>query len=565
MAPPNDSTRPLGPVRTDVLAGLTVAVMGIPQALAYAMMAGLPPAYGLVGAAVPTVVAAFAARTPWISTGPTNGTSLLVLAALGPYLGPNGVLAPDHLHVLATLTLLAGALRVAAALGGGAAVLRFLPESVLTGFMSGAGLLIGVMQLDEALGLSPVRGTGLAAEVRGLFGALAAGARPAPAAVLTCAAVVAALLLGRRLLPRVPWALLAVVGTGAAAWALGLDASRGLPLAGERAGILGGWPLVALPSPDPGLALDLLAPASAIVVIGTLELVVALRAGGGRADVAGEVLGQGAANLAGAFVGALPVSASLTRSALLRAEGTTTRLAATVSGLVVVPVLLFGGGLVGRIPQAALAGVLLVIAAGMIDRRGIVLAWRAAPEPRLLLGVTLAATLLLELPWAVLAGAGLALFIHLARTSAPRLRLLRAEADRLVPVRPGERPASVVLEVSGDLHYAAVPAFAEEAARLVPDGVRLVVVDLSHAHEMRLAALNALERLALDVAARGGTLRLCGVSEAFLAIVRRSGSPLPATPARDAPGASALECLLAPSQSPAPAPAASRGGGVPAA
>jgi SulP family sulfate permease len=227
---------------------------------------------------------------------------------------------------------------------------------------------------------------------------------------------------------------------------------------------------------------------------------------------------------------------------------------------VVIPALLFGGRLVGRIPQAALAGVLLVIAAGMIDRRAITLAWRAAPEPRLLLAVTLAATLFLDLPWAVLAGAGLALLIHLARTSAPRLRLLRAEGDRLVPVRPGERPGAVVLEVSGDLHYAAVPAFAEEAATLVPDGVRLVAVDLSHAHEMRLAALHALERLAADLAARGATLVLCGVSEPFLAIVRRAGSKLPATPARDEPGASALECLLG------SAPGAARaGGGVPVA
>lgn len=560
MAGSNERRRGIGPVRRDVLAGLTVAVMGIPQALAYAMMAGLPPAYGLVGAAVPAVVSAFAARTAWISTGPTNGTSLLVLAALTPYLGASGVLRPDALHVLATLTLLAGAVRVAAALGGGVVVLRYLPESVLTGFMTGAGLLIGVMQLDEALGLGAIRGAGLAAELRGLASAAAGGASPAPAAVVTSAAVVAALVLGRRLLPRGPWALLAVAGAAVAAWALGLDAAGGLPLAGERAGTVSGWPPIALPSPDPALALELLAPASAIVVIGTLELVVTLRAGGARSDLRGEVLGQGIANVAGALVGALPVSASLTRSALMRAEGAATRLAPVVAGVVVIPALLFGGRFVGRIPQAALAGVLLVIAAGMIDRKAIGLAWRAAPEPRLLFGVTLAATLLLDLPWAVLVGAGLALLIHLARTSAPRVRLLRLEGARLVPVRPGERPGAVVLEVSGDLHYAAVPSFAEEAAALVPDGARLVAVDLSHAHEVRLAALHALERLAADVAARGATLVLCGVSEPFLAIVRRAGSSLPATPARDEPGASARECLLGSDEAKGRA-----GGGAPAA
>jgi SulP family sulfate permease len=543
-----------GSVRADVLAGLTVAVMGIPQALAYAMMAGLPPAYGLVGAAIPAVVSAFAGRTPWLSTGPTNGTSLLVLAALVPYLGANGVLRPDMLHVLATLTLLAGVLRIAAALGGAAVVLRFLPQSVLTGFMGGAGILIGVMQLDEALGLAPIRGTGLAAELRGLAQAFSGGARPATAALATSLAVILALVLGRRLLPRWPWALLAVLGAAAAAWALGLDARAGLALAGERAGAVAGWPAVALPSLAPSVALEMLAPASAIVVIGTLELVVTLRAAGTRPDLRREVLGQGVANLAGAFVGSLPTSASLTRSAVLRLEGATSRLAPFVSGAVVVPVLLFGGHLVGRIPQAALAGVLLVIASGMIDRKAIALAWRAAPEPRVLLCVTLAATLLLDLPWAVFAGAGLALFIHLARTSTPRVRLLRLEGDRLVPVLPGEEARRVVLEVSGDLHYAAVPSFVEDAEALLPAGAQVVAVDLSHAHETRLAALHALERLAAVLAERGGTLRLCGVSDAFLAIIRRAGSALPATPERAEPGASARECLLG------SAAAAARGG-----
>ena len=198
-------------VRADVMAGLSVAVMGIPQALAYAMMAGLPPAYGLVAAGIPAIVAALAGRTPWVSTGPTNATSLLVLGALAAYVGPNGVVRPDMLHVVATLTLLAGAIRIAAALGGAVVVLRFLPESVLTGFMAGAGILIGVMQLDEALGLPSIRGTGLAAELRGLASVLSSGAKPEGPAVATCVAVIAVLLLGRRLAPRWPWALLAVL------------------------------------------------------------------------------------------------------------------------------------------------------------------------------------------------------------------------------------------------------------------------------------------------------------------------------------------------------------------
>jgi len=119
----------------------------------------------------------------------------------------------------------------------------------------------------------------------------------------------------------------------------------------------------------------------------------------------------------------------------------------------------------------------------------------------------------------------------------------RREGERLVLVVPGESPDRLVLEVSGDLHYAAAPAFLAEAEGLVPEGARLVVVDLSHAHETRLAALRVLEELSEHVAGRGGRLELCGVSETFLALIRRAGSRLPATPALPEPGASARECL----------------------
>ena len=143
--------------RTDLVAGLTVALVGLPQCIAYALMSGLPPAYGLSTAAVAGFVAALAGRSTQVVTGPTNTTGLLILGALLPYLGANGLLRPDALRVLATLTVLAGAIRIVAAIAGGAHMLRFIPDSVLIGFTAGVAILIGVMQLDEALGLPPAR------------------------------------------------------------------------------------------------------------------------------------------------------------------------------------------------------------------------------------------------------------------------------------------------------------------------------------------------------------------------------------------------------------------------
>jgi SulP family sulfate permease len=504
------------------------------------MMSGLPPAYGIATAAVPGLVAALVGKSAQVVTGPTNTTGLLILSALLPFLGANGLISHDGLGALATLTLLAGVTRLALALAGGAALVRFLPESVLVGFTAGAGILIGAMQLDEALGLSGVRAHGLVSEVREVAAVLPGLALPSVALTAATAALV---LLGRRLSSKVPVALVAVLAAAALASAFGLGGAAGLPLVRDRAVVPAAWPPGAWPSLDPALLQQLLVPASAIVLLGTLELAVTTRAGGARADMRREIVAQGWANVAGAFTAAFPASASLTRSALLRVGGARTRLAAAAGALFTVPILLFSGRLVGDVPLASLAGVLLATAWRMVDRDAMRRLWRASPETRLLLLLTLVATLALPLEWAILLGCGTGLVIHLANTSAPRLRLLRPEAGRLVPVGAGESPASVVVEVSGDLHYAAVPPFLTEVERLVPPSARQVVLDLSHAHEIRFSALRAFEQLAEETGREGGVLCLAGADEDVQALVARSGSALLVVAAEAEPGLSVRRCL----------------------
>lgn len=535
-------TRLRGALPGDLQAGLTVALVGLPQCLAYAMLSGLPPAYGLSTAVAAGVVAALAGRSAQVVTGPTNTTGLLVFGVLAPSLGANGLLTEAGLPLLATLTLLVGVIRLAAALLGGAHLVRFLPESVLVGFTAGAGILIAGMQLDEALGLSSVKAEDLGAELAGVGGALAGISWPA---VGLSAGTAALVLLGNRLSPRVPVALLCVVLSAAAAAVFGLGQAFGLPLVGERALVPAGWPPGAWPLLDPVLLRQLSVPASAIVLLGTLELAVTARAGGARPSMKREILAQGWANVAAAFCAGFPASASLTRSALLRLGRAQTRVAPLAGAVFTLPILLFAGRFVGYIPQATLAGVLFATAWRMIDRNAMRRLWRATRQTRGLLLVTLFATLILPLEWAVLLGSGTGLVIHLANTSAPRLRLLRPADGRLVPVAAGESPRVVVLEVSGNLHYAAVPPFVSEAERLLPAEAALVVVDLSHAHEIRFSALVALERLAEATASGGGAFWLAGASREVQSLIARSGSALSVMPAEDEPGLSVRRCLAA--------------------
>lgn len=525
-------------LRADVLAGATVALVAVPQCLAYSSMAGLPPAYGLATAIVPALVAALAGRSPTVVTGPTNTTSLLILGVVLPFLGPRG-LAPEALQWVATLTLLCGVLRIVVAYGGGAVLIRFLPESVLAGFIVGAGILIGLMQMDEALGLPAVSAAGAWAELRGLAAAWAMSPGPSPLAIGVAVVSAAAVAIGQRVSPRLPVALAVVAGGALMAWILGLDASRGLPLVSDRAVVPSGWPPGAMPSFDLNVIGQLLLPAAAIVLLGTLELIVTIRAEDPRADLRREIAAQGLANVAGAFASAFPASASLTRSVLLRMGRPSSRAAAAMAALLILPVLLFGSGMIAHIPQASLSGVLFVIATAMVRQPALGRMWNASGVSRLLLVTTLVSTLVLPLAWAVFVGAGLGLVIHLVRTSTPRVRALSFKEDRLVPVEEGPDQSVVVLEISGAVHYAAAEPLIDQLQQQLPSAARLVIVDLSHAHEFRFTGLRALEWWAADLTRRGIEVRLAGVTPEVRDLLQGAESHLAYTMWDPEPGRSA--------------------------
>lgn len=497
-------------------AGLTVSLVSLPQCLAYAMMSGLPPEYGLVTAAIPGLVAALLGHSVQIITGPTNTTGLLILRTLTPFLAANGLLGAAGLPTLATLTLMAGLLRLALAALGGATLLRFIPESVLVGFGAGAGVLIAVMQLDEALGLAPTSGSSMWAQLNAIAAALSRG-QLVPSALVLTLLTVGLMALGKRRLPKAPTALLTILGLTGAAWAMG--DRLGVALVRDRSPVPSGWPALAMPTLELELITQLFVPACAIVLLGTLELTVSVRAEDGEQRMRREITAQGFANIVGAFVGAFPASASLTRSALLRLGGARTRIAGLVAALSLLPILFFGGQAVGYIPQAALAGVLWVTAWSMIKRERMARIWRASLASRNLLIVTFLATLILPLEWAIFLGVGLGLLLHLGQNARARVRFWRVgpaqEAVALERLDGLSHQDTLIVEISGSFHYAAVQQFREELAQELPSEPARVIFDLSHAHHMRFAAVLALEQLHAQLEARGQQLILCGVSEPF--------------------------------------------------
>jgi sulfate permease, SulP family len=513
----------------DVKSAVTVAIVGLPQCLAYALVAGLPPAYGLATAALPGFIAAIAGRSNQLITGPTNTTGILVLAALTPYLGADGLLPAEGLAILATLTLMAGLLRLALAGMGGATLLRFLPESVIIGFTAGAGLLIVVMQLDEAMGLTRVRAGSLSQEFESMHTVLAAGQSISWAAVALAFVTAGLIVGGQRASTRIPVALITVLAGTVLAWWFGWNQEMGLGIIGERSSITPGWPLGALPLLDATLFLDLLPAATAIALIGTMELAVSAKANGATPDMRREIFAQGWANIAGSVGSCFPASASLTRSALLVQSGGRTRAAAIVSAIVIVPIVFSAGLIIEKIPQASLAGVLFATAYGMLDWRRIRRMWSVAHKTRVLLITTFVSTLVFPLQWGMLVGVMLGIFFHLRETIEPRFRFYTVpETNPFAPLQRWSDTATsstiFLVEISGDLHYAAADELATLVDRIPPQAT-CVILDLTHAHAMRFAALEAFEKIETTLP-ETTFFALSGVAEPFAKKLANSKSTL---------------------------------------
>ena len=390
-----------GTVRADLLAGLTGAVVVLPQGMAFATLAGLPPQYGLYAAMLPCIVAALFGSSRLMVSGPANAISLTTMALIAPLAA---VGSPDYVRLVLTLTFLVGAMQLMLGLARVGAIVDKVPHSVIVGFTAGAAVLIVNSQLGALLGLTLPRGTSVLTNLHAAATQLGAVQW---ASVVAAAATVLAAVSWRPLNRYLPAMLVAVVvGTlvahGVAAW-------------------LPEWPRLATVQPLPGALPPLSLPDLSIDTVRSLfgaTLVMTLlglteavaiaktvaRRYGDTLDGNREFIGQGLANLAGAFTSALPASGSFNRSGVNVEAGARTPLAAVFAAVLLVLILFFVAPWARWLPLAVIAGLLLVVAWSLIDGREIVRLWREEPVERVPLAVTLIGTVTLSLEWAILLG-----------------------------------------------------------------------------------------------------------------------------------------------------------------
>jgi sulfate permease, SulP family len=395
-----------GAVRADALAGLTGAIVVLPQGVAFATVAGMPPEYGLYGAMVPCVIAALFGSSRLMVTGPATALSLTTLALIAPLATPG---SPNYIALVLTLTFLVGALQLALGLARAGRLIDSVPHSVIVGFTAGAAILIINSQIGPFLGLDLPRGTSVIDNVRA---ALTQWPNIALSAPLVGALTIVAVLAWQPLNRWVPAMLAGVVIGAAAAWLIAQQVPQWPTLPTVQA-LPGALPPLSMPD----LSLDTMRMLFGATMVMTLlaltEAVAIARAVamkyGDKLDGNQEFIGQGLANIAGSLFSAYPSSGSFNRSGVNVVSGARTPLAAICAALFLVAILFFVAPLVRYLPFAVIAALLFLVAWGLIDRREIVRIWQEERDQRWPLLVTFAATVTLSLEWAIVLGITVAL------------------------------------------------------------------------------------------------------------------------------------------------------------
>jgi len=389
----------------DLIAGVTVALVLVPQALAYAELAGLPAQLGLAAAVAAPLAAVWFASSPAIQAGPTAMSAVLVFGVLASHVPPGSA---SYAAAAALLALLVGAARLALGLLRGGALAFALSQPVLRGFTLASAVLIVASQVPAAFGTAP---PGISLLGRALQALRSPDAWSLGALAATVATVVV-ILGARRLHPLIPGALLAVV--------VGAIAARLAPGAlGPVLGDIGSaWPTLQLELPWQ-LVPQLLVGALVIALVGFAEPVAVARrfaAPGSRWDPNRELVSQGAANLASGLFGGFPVGASFSRSALFQMAGGRTRWSSLVTGLTALALIALAP-LLSDLPRSVLAGVVIAAVRDLVRVQPLATLWRLGRTQASVAWSTFGLTLLLEprVDQAVLAGVAIAVLVHLLR------------------------------------------------------------------------------------------------------------------------------------------------------
>ena len=509
--------------RQDAMAGLTGAIIVLPQGVAYALIAGLPPEYGLYAAIVPAIIAALFGSSWHLISGPTAALSIVVFTTISP-LAQVGTAA--YISLVLTLTLMAGLFQLILSLARMGSLVNFVSHSVVVGFTSGAAVVIATSQIKNALGLN-LQSTG-----NFILNWIAVAdniiATHLPSLVIA-ALTLATLIVIKRWRRKWPNMLIAMVVGSAATQALLLTSWSGV----SEIALVGEIPSQLPPLSTPLMTWDLLrqlAPgAMALGLLGLVEAVSIARSVATRSgqQIHGnqEFIGQALSNILGSFSSSYATSGSFTRTGVNYEAGATSPLAALFAAVFLALIVLLFAPLAAYITLPSMAAILLMVAWNLIDWHHIKIIYRAGKNEAMVFGVTFAATLLLPMEFAIYLGVLLSLVLYLRRTSQPNITALASGrgAKKLVDAQRSNLPECDVIKIvriDGALFFGAVD-YVQTTLMAIPQKHVLIVA--SGINFIDLAGTELLANEAKRLAAKGGGLYLCNVNGRVIKPIIRNG------------------------------------------
>lgn len=514
--------------RADLVAGLSVAAVAVPQAMAYAMIAGLPAQYGLYTAIVMTTVGALLDSSRQLINGPTNAISIALLSAIG-MLGSQD----ERIQAAVLVAFLMGSIQLAISVLRLGDLTRFISHSVIVGFTTGASVLLLLDQTKNLLGLKAV-GDVHDHFLHRFWQTITQGGAPhAPTLAIGLASIALIFVLRwlkRRFnLPLLPELLIVVVLMAGIVAQFGL-AEHGVAVVGDIPSAL---PTPQLPHFNAPYLSDLAGSALAIGLLGLLEAISMAKAiasvTGQKLDMNQQCLSEAVANVAGSMFQCMPGSGSLTRSAINQQAGGQTQWSGVISAVAVAAVMLLFAPYARFIPRAALAGLLMITAGRMVNLRDLRYHVNASRFDAAIVATTAIAAVAISIEFCVLIGVFMSFLLAVPRMSRMLLTEFVVSEDRTIRERHAGDPVCeriLIFGLEGEMYFGSGASLEQHfdaiEARVQPT-TRAVVLRLKRARNADAVGLSLLQRFIEHLQARGVLVILCGVQEALAERMRNCG------------------------------------------
>jgi len=522
-------------LRADIVAGLTVALVLVPQSMAYAQLAGLAPQYGLYASFLPVMIAALMGSSRQLGTGPVAIVSLLTAAAI-PTVVPEGADMVTYAAYASLLALMVGFFRFAMGALKLGFVINFLSHPVVVGFTNAAAIIIAASQLNKIFGVAKGPGEYSYEQV---WGTVINAATNTHFITLVFAIVASIIIIGiRRYQPKLPGVLIAVASTTIFSWLI--DFGKPTEEGGLGGAIVGaipeGLPSFIMPDVDFSAMNEMIVIAITIALIGFMEAIAIAKVMQAktkqRLDINQELMGQGLANFASGMFQGYPISGSFSRSAVNISAGAVTGFSSVVTAILVGFTLLWLTPLLYHIPQAALAAVIMTAVLNLVKIDPIKQAWKVEKHDAFVAVITFALTLVSapSLENGIMIGIILSLGLFLYRTMEPRFTELSAHdgSNMLVNALDNKLERCEVVSIvkySGSLYFANAGYFEDKVLKLIAEKhkcLRYIIVDMAGINWIDASGEDMLTRL-LDRCSSNGVEILFARTEGIEKVLKRAG------------------------------------------